>query len=200
MILPLGVSLIHDDDPMDSIVQSVGIDKNFGTYIFKTASTFCSTSQPIEYDTIDYVPPVISYPTIIYDTDQDLKGPTPLDNPLVTVKIEEEGGIQDAALYYSIDNATSWRSISLAEYPGQPGVWHANIPKQTNRTTVLWYLKAWDDTGNVAEKYDITGTYFKYDVGILVNPLQSATPGFTAWTVMLSIILGAVFIRKRKNL
>jgi len=192
---------IHDDDPTDSLVQRVGIDKNFGTYIFKTESDYCSTSQPIEHYTIDYVPPILSYPTIIYDTDLDFKGPTPQDSPLVTVKIEEEGGMQDAELYYSIDNTTSWRSTPLVEYLGQPGIWHANIPKQVNQTTILWYLKAWDERGNTAEKYDITGSYFSYKVGIYINPLslQSATPGFTLWTILLSIAVGVLVTKKRKD-
>ncbi|MHA1945283.1 MAG: hypothetical protein ACW97W_04185 [Candidatus Hodarchaeales archaeon] len=190
---------IRDDDPLDSIVQKVGIDKNFGTYIFKTESDFSSTSNPIEHNTRDYVPPIIGYPTIIYDTDQDFKGPTPNDNPLVTVKIEEEGGMQDAILYYTNDNRTSWRSISLIEYQGQPGVWATNIPKQANHTEVLWYLKAIDLSGNVEEKYDLTGSYFSYEVGILVNPFIAQTPGFTIWTVLASIGLGVYLISKRRE-
>ena len=150
---------IQDDEPKDSIIQKVGIDKNFGTYIFQTMTNLCETSSPIEHGTRDYMPPLISYPTIIYDTDQDFKGPTPQDSPLVTVKIEEEGGMQDVSLIYSIDNGTSWRSTPLTAYSGQPDVWHANIPKQVNNTVVLWYLEAIDETGNSAVKYDITDTY-----------------------------------------
>ena len=191
---------IRDDETTDSIVQRVGIDKNFGTYVFKTEKEFCSTSKPIEHNTIDYVPPQFGYPTIIYDTDQDFKGPTPLDNPLVTVKIEEEGGIQDAVLYYSIDNGTSWRSISLTEYPGLPEVWHTNIPKQANNTVVLWYIKAWDERGNDADKYDITGSYFSYKVGILVNPFESPTPGFDLGTILLGLAIGGLLLLKQRKL
>ncbi len=190
---------IKDADPTDSIVQKVGIDKNFGTYIFQTVTDFCKTSSPIEHGTLDYLPPVIGYPTIIYDTDQDFKGPTPQDNPLVTVKIEEEGGMQTATLYYSIDNGTSWRMTPLVEYPGQPDVWHANIPKQANNTVVLWYLEAIDDTGNSALKFDITDSYFSYKVGIIINPLEAQTPGFTFWTVFLTFALGAFLISKRRH-
>ncbi len=190
---------IRDDDPLDSIVQRVGIDKNFGTYIFKTESDFCATSNPIEHNTVDYLPPIIGYPTIIYDTDQDFKGPTPNDNPLVTVKIEEEGGIQDAILYYSNDNGTSWRSTPLIEYQGQPGVWATNIPKQANNTQVIWYLKAIDMSGNSEEKYDLTGDYFSYEVGIIINPFIAQTPGFTIWTVLASIGLGVYLISKRRE-
>ncbi|WP_455463917.1 hypothetical protein [Candidatus Hodarchaeum mangrovi] len=191
---------VRDDETTDSIVQRVGIDKNFGTYIFKTEKDFCSTSKPIEHNTIDYIPPQFGYPTIIYDTDQDFKGPTPMDNPLVTVKIEEEGGISDAFIYYSIDNGTSWRSTSLTEYSGLPEVWHANIPKQVNNTVVLWYLKAWDERGNVGEKYDITGSYFSYKVGILVNPFESPTPGFDLGIVLLGLALGGFLLLKRRRL
>lgn len=190
---------IHDDDPEDSIVQRVGIDKNFGTYVFQTEPNFCATSSPIEHDTVDYVPPKLGYPTIIYDTDQDFKGPTPQDSPLVTVGIEEEGGVQDAVLYFSTDNGTSWRSTPLVEYQGQPGIWHTNIPKQANMTTVLWYLKAWDERGNAAEKYDISGSYFSYEVGILINPLSSTSPGFTIWTILLSIAIGVFFVVRRRT-
>ena len=190
---------IQDDEPKDSIVQKVGIDKNFGTYIFQTDDNFCSTSKPIEYNTVDYIAPIIGYPTIIYDTDQDFKGPTPQDNPLVTVRIEEEGGIQDAILYYSIDNGTSWRSTPLSEYPGQPEVWHANTPKQVNNTVVIWYLEAIDETGNSAEKLDVTDTYFSYEVGIIINPLEAQTPGFTFWTVLLTFAFGAILITKRRH-
>jgi hypothetical protein len=191
---------VRDDDPTDSIVQKVGIDKNFGTYIFKTEPGFCATSNPIEHNTKDYIPPIIHYPTIIYDTDQDFKGPTPQDNPLVTVKIEEEGGVQDATLYYSIDNETSWRSVQLLEYPGQPGIWHTNIPKQANKTTVLWYLQVWDNSGNTEVKFDLTGENFSYEVGILINPLESATPGFTILSVLVSIAVCAALIKNRKHL
>jgi hypothetical protein len=190
---------IRDDDPLDSVVQKIGIDKNFGTYIFKTESEFSATSNPIEHNTRDYVPPNIGYPTVICDTDQDFKGPTPNDNPLVTVKIEEEGGVQSATLYYSNDNGTSWRSTPLIEYQGQPGVWATNIPKQTNNTEVIWYIKAIDMTGNSEEKYDLTGEYFSYEVGILVNPLIAQTPGFSIWTVLASIGLCVYFISKRRD-
>jgi hypothetical protein len=190
---------IHDEDPTDSIVQRVGIDKNFGTYIFQTEPNFCETSNPIEHNTKDYIAPIIGHPTIIYDTDQDFKGPTPQDSPLVTVRIDEEGEMQDAVIYFSNDNGTSWRMVQLTEYPGQPGVWHANIPKQANQTTVLWYIHAWDETGNTAAKFDITGDYFSYEVGILINPLESPTPGFTFWTVLLSIALGGILITRRRN-
>ena len=190
---------IRDDDPLDSVVQRIGIDKNFGTYIFKTESGFCSTSNPIEHNTNDYVAPQFGYPTIIYDTDQDFKGPTPNDNPLVTVKIEEEGGIQDAVLYYSIDNGTSWRSTPLVEYQGQPGVWSTNIPKQVNNTEVIWYLQAWDVRGNTEEKYDIDGSFFSYKVGIIVNPFIAQTSGFTILSVMASIGLGVILVKKRKH-
>ncbi|MHA2166688.1 MAG: Loki-CTERM sorting domain-containing protein, partial [Candidatus Hodarchaeales archaeon] len=68
-----------------------------------------------------------------------------------------------------------------------------------NHTEVLWYLKAIDLSGNVEEKYDLTGSYFSYEVGILVNPFIAQTPGFTIWTVLASIGLGVYLISKRRE-
>ena len=87
----------------------------------------------------------------------------------------------------------------MIEYPGQPSVWHANIPKQANNTEVLWYLEAIDNTGNSVVKFDMTDTYFSYKVGIFINPLEAQTPGFTFWTVLLSIAFGVVLVIKRRH-
>ncbi|MHA1987424.1 MAG: hypothetical protein ACW98D_12360 [Promethearchaeota archaeon] len=135
---------IEDDDPTDYLVQGIGIDERFGTYIFNTSSFFCETSNPLEHGTYDYLPPIINFPSINLDANNDGTGPTPSDLPIVTVDILDEGGVAQVIVWYSTDGGLNWFSVYLPELVTNPGTWENALPSQPVGTTVLWYIQAFD--------------------------------------------------------
>lgn len=186
---------INDDDPSDYLVMGRGIDQRFGTFIFNTSSFFCETSNPLEHGTYDYLPPEINFPTIDYDTNGDLIGPTPDDSPFVEVLILEEGGMQEAVIWYTIDNWTNLEIEYLTEVPLDPGKWQGSIPAQLYNTTVLWYIEAWDMTGNNATLKDSFGDPFEYTV-IAIPPEGSdpGIPGYSTIIILMSIAITTMTI------
>jgi len=195
---------IHDDEPTDFIVQGVGIDKKFGTYIFNSSEFFCETSLPLENNTYDYLPPILEFPDIVLDTDNDMIGPTTGDTPYVTVEIFEEDEMQDAIINYTLDNGLNWDIIHLQEQVANLGTWAANIPAQPINTTVKWYIMAWDETGGKSIRMNTTGFPFSYTV--LPKPTSdlTAVPGYSAEflipvTIVSIIAITMIYYRKRKK-
>ncbi len=189
---------IEDDDPTDFIVQGIGIDERFGTFIFNTSSFFCETSGPYEHGTYDYLPPEIDFPTIDLDTNDDGYAPADDDSPFVEVDIFEEGAVQNAVLWYSINNGTDWQYIFFTEYAADPGKWYASLPAQPVDTRVLWYVKVSDVQGNVNSKNDSFGNPFEYTV-IAKPPSIPDIPGYPYISVITLIsIIGVVIIFYRK--
>jgi len=121
---------IMDDEPSDIIGQMVGIDHRFGTFIFKTNTSISQSCNPLEHNTIDYIPPEIELPTIVFDSNGDQQGPCYDDTPIVTVELFDEDVIGEALIMYSTDNGTTWSSATLSEKVGNPGTWEGSIPAQ----------------------------------------------------------------------
>ena len=188
---------IEDDDPSDFLVQWIGIDERFGTYIFESDPFLCETSHPLEHNTYDYLPPEIDFPTITFDTNSDNTGPADDDSPLVRVNIFEEGGLQDVVINYSIDNGVSWSLISLDEILASPGLWEGAIPSFAQDTKLKWYIIAWDSQGNRGERKDIYGNPFEYTV--VAKPLVPSYPPILI-VISLMIPVAVLLIRNRKKL
>ncbi len=195
---------INDDEPTDFIVQGVGMDERFGTFIFNTSSFFSETSGPYEHGTYDYLPPEINFPEIDLDTDDDGFGPTSDDSPFVEVDIFEEDAVQEAIIWYSINNGTDWQFIFLSEYPADPGTWYGTIPAQPFNTTVLWYVQVWDNQGNNGTRYDSFGSPFEYRVVSLPSDAPPGIHGFPLVsiipiTIVAIIAITVIYYRKRKT-
>jgi hypothetical protein len=194
---------IYDDDPDDFIVQGIGIDRRFGTFIFNSSSFFCETSLPYEHNTWDYIAPVIDFPEINHDSDGDLQSPTTEDSPIVTVEIFEEGGVQEAIIWYSINNGTDWEIAILNELPGNLGTWRGSIPAQAFNTTVLWYIQAWDNQGNNSTRFSDYLNPYEYTVIAKITP-PPGVPGFPTIalipiTIVVVIAITIIHYRKRLN-
>lgn len=188
---------ILDDEGGDTIVQGLGYDDIFGTYIFNTSSFFCETSQPLEHNTFDYVSPVIEVPDCNHDTNNDQQSPCNDDSPFVTVDIFDEGGIQEAIIKYSTNNGTDWDFIILSEQSGNLGTWEGSIPAQDTGITVLWYIMAWDLEGWNATRFSSSSDPFEYTV-----IEKRGIPGYsTLITIssMIIIILPIIIVFHRKN-
>ncbi|MFX1501034.1 MAG: hypothetical protein ACFFDH_08740 [Promethearchaeota archaeon] len=181
---------VHDDDPTDFIVQDVGIDKRFGTYIFRPYSLTCNTSNPLEHNTFDYIPPVIDVPAIDLDSNDDNHYPCPDDSPIVTVNIFDEGGIQETLILYSIDDGAIWNYSFLSEQSPMSGTWEGTIPAQEYNTTVLWYIVAWDNEGGKSIRKSDLGDPFEYTV-IKKSSSPSAVSGYTP-ILMIPITIIAI--------
>ena len=188
---------IEDDDPSDFLVQWIGIDERFGTYIFEADSFLCETSDPLEHNTYDYQPPEIDFPTITLDTNGDNVGPANDDLPLVRVNIFEEGSIQTVFINYSTDSGLNWKAIALNEILASPGIWEGTIPAQSQDTLVKWYIIAVDSQGNRAERKDIYGNPFEYTV--VAKPFVTSYPPILV-VISLIIPVAALLLRIRKKL
>ena len=195
---------IYDNEPDDFIVQELGIDERFGTYIFNSSRFFCETSFPYEHNTHDYRPPDIDYPVVDLDSNDDGYGPTNEDFPIITVDIFEENGMQDVVIWYSIDNGSYWNFIYLSELSGQVGTWQGTMLNQTFNTTVLWYIQAWDNQGNYAIRYNHSITPFKYTV--IQKPVdQTETPRgipyplITIVPIMVTAVIAVIIIYHKKT-
>ncbi len=187
---------IEDDDPTDRLVQWIGIDEKFGTYIFEGDQFFCETSYPLEHNTYDYLPPEIDFPTITFDTNGDNIGPGNDDSPLVRVNIFEEGGLQTVFINYSIDNGLNWSVIPLDEIITSPGIWEGEIPPHTQGTKVQWYIIAVDNQGNMVERKDIYGNPFEYTV---VN--KPSVPSYSPILIFIALLIpiASILLRYRKK-
>ena len=179
---------IYDDESTDTIVQQYGIDQRFGTFIFKTNEFMCETSYPLEHDTFDYIPPIIQFPEIELDSSHDGISPCVDDSPVVTVDIFDEGGIQSALIYFSINNGTTWNSAILYEQAANPGTWQGFIPSYPRGTEVLWYIKVWDYEGQYSNRTDPHGKPYKYRVLNRAPSVTIITPnGGELYQEMISI-------------
>lgn len=155
---------IYDDESTDTIVQEYGIDTLFGTYIFRPNEFMCETSYPLEHNTTDYIPPIIDFPIVQLDSSQDGLYPCKDDSPIITIEIFDEGGIQQALLWFSINDGANWDSVILSEQPANPGTWQASIPAHDHGTTVLWYVQVWDLRGLTSTRKDPNENLYKFTI------------------------------------
>lgn len=155
---------IYDDESTDQISFEYGIDELFSTYIFRAYPDSCWTSNPLEYSTFDYVPPLILFPEIELDSSQDGHFPCVDDEPEVNVKISDEGGIQAAWINYSADEGINWDYISLSEQIANPGTWEGTLPSQEHETNIIWYIVAWDNVGSKTTRKNPHGNPYGYTI------------------------------------
>lgn len=155
---------IFDEESSDYIVQSVGIDQKFGTFIFKTSEFLCETSSPLEYNTHDYIAPHIQFPEITIDSSGDRISPYSYDSPKINVDISDEGGIQSALIFYSINDGINWDTVLLSVQIANPGTWQGYLPSLPHGTSVLWYISAWDIEGTNTTRKDPDNLAYTYAV------------------------------------
>ena len=191
------VAYLIDDDPSDFLVQWIGIDERFGTYIFGSEPFFCETSHPLEHNTYDYLPPEIDFPTITFDTNNDNTGPADDDSPFVRVNVFEEGSLTNVVINYSTDNGLIWSLIYLDEILASPGLWEGAIPSFAQGINVKWYIIAWDSQGNRGERKDIYGNPFEYTV--VQKPFVPSYPPILI-VISLMIPVAVLLIRNHKKL
>ncbi len=142
---------LGDDDNGDHLYHRIGYDKRFGTYVFAT-NAGTNTSNPHEYDTINYLAPTVEDHSIVYDTSGDSIGPCENDEPEITVEIADDGEVVEALLCYSNNGGSNWYSSAMVQSVIDDADWIGSIPTQEHGTEVLWYITAKDN-------YDLTSEY-----------------------------------------
>jgi len=155
---------LYDDDPTDILSHKVGLDTAFGTVVFKPNEHISRTSNPLEYNSSDYLPPEVQFPVIDLDSNRDGLSPCSDDSPEINVAISDEGGVAYAGTRYSTDDGASWKSMILNEQPGNPGTWGCFLPTQDHGTSVIWYLRVWDFEGYNTTRYDEYNNPYSYTV------------------------------------
>ncbi|MFW9991006.1 MAG: carboxypeptidase-like regulatory domain-containing protein [Candidatus Odinarchaeota archaeon] len=178
---------IWDGEGDDTIRHKIGIDEQWGTYIFiNDPDDLGKTSNPWEYGTRDYLAPEFLSEPII-----DIDNPTEDDSPLITIEISDEDSIDTATLWYSINNGISWYEQELVEQTNNAGTWQANIPAQEHGTVVSYFIEARDNTGNFATKLDPNGNYYSYTV---INRAPEVTVTFPNGDISNRVLEGLVTI------
>jgi len=155
---------IGDDDAGDHLYHKIGIDKRFGTYVFKS-EVGTNTSNPHEYDTWNYVKPTVDTYDIVYDTTGDGLGPCENDEPKITATITDDGYVTEANLYYSYDGV-DWSDVYMNQSIFDETEWVGKLPSYEHGTEVQWYIEAIDNFGLILTYKDSYGDPFNY---IIVN-------------------------------
>ncbi len=194
---------IYDNEATDHISQQIGIDNNFGTYIFRTYGMETQTSQPLENGTIDYIPPVFGTVQVKLDSNEDGESVCIDDSPFLSVQITDESPMQLAVLYYSINNGVNWLDAVMQELSEGSGTYFAVIPAQAAKTLVLYYLKAWDARGLSSTKFNPQGLPFSYTVraNTTGDPIPESTiDGYDLWAIFACFgVCGILLGRKLKK-
>ncbi|MCE7743420.1 MAG: hypothetical protein GOP50_13295 [Candidatus Heimdallarchaeota archaeon] len=153
---------IGDDDPDDHLYHRIGVDKRFGTYVFKT-EVGTNTSSPHEFDTINYVKPEVQSYDILYDTSGDGLGPCENDEPQITAIIEDDGYVTAARLYYAY-NGGGWDYVSMNRSVFDDSEWIGFLPGYEHGIEVSWYIEATDNYGLILVYKDPLGDPFSYTI------------------------------------
>ena len=96
----------------------------------------------------------VQEPAINITTEQEVK---------VSAEItDNETGIKNATLYYTIDNGTTWTPVAMI-YNDTSGLYEAAIPPQALGTYVQYMITAYDNAENQATE-DNAGEYYVYGV------------------------------------
>lgn len=164
---------IGDDDDGDHLYHKIGYDKRFGTYVFAT-NAGTNTSNPHEYDTINYLAPTVGDHSIDYDTSGDSIGPCENDEPEITAEISDDGEVVDALLYYSNNSGVNWYTSQMVQSVIDDTDWIGSIPSQEHGTNILWFVFAEDNYGLTSEYKDPFDDPYSYTV-INRNPVVMVT-------------------------
>lgn len=179
-------------------ISDFPISLNAGTYslttvVNETGETYGPDSLTIEpnevkvwtadFSPVDNTPPHIGTP---------IRDPPSEDLPLgqeVTVSVnvtDDEGGVREVILSYSLDNGTTWMNITMENVVYD--LYEATIPGQQAETWVKYKIIAYDKAGNQATKDGIEPNYTFHVI-----------PEFPIWTsivVMLIVLTVAVALYK----
>lgn len=75
--------------------------------------------------------------------------PTLFEAVAVTVQVTDESDVNEVYLHYSVDDNVSWNKVLMASIGNS--IYEAIIPKQSEGTTVQYYVEAVDNALNKAE-------------------------------------------------
>jgi hypothetical protein len=164
---------IGDDDDGDDLYHKIGYDKRFGTYVFAT-NAGTNTSNPHEYDTINYVAPTVDDHSIVFDTSGDSIGPCENDAPEITAEISDDGEVIEASLYYSNNSGADWYSSLMVQSVIDDADWIGSIPSHEHGTEILWFIVPEDNYGLISEYKDPFDDPYSYIV-INRNPIVTVT-------------------------
>ena len=159
---------IGDDDSGDHLYHKIGVDKRFGTYVFKS-EVGTNTSNPHEFDTWNYVKPKVNSYNVLYDSSGDGLGPCENDHPQITANIEDDGYVDEVKLFYSYDRGL-WNYVEMDQSIFNEYEWVGNIPGYEHGTLVQWYIEATDNYGLILTYKDPYGNLFSYTI-INRNPV-----------------------------
>ncbi len=166
---------LEDDDVSDHLHMDVGIDRLFGTYIFRSNENFTMTSNPLEFNSTDYVSPLITDLSYQYDTTGDGLICSD-DNPLITVTLDEETSIDRVWVSYSYDDISDYIELQRISWIDNTFIYEGNLPSIPHGSTMEWYIQAWDIGNHHSIKRDIGDQPYSYTVENKAPEIQLLYP------------------------
>ncbi len=110
---------------------------------------------------------LLSQPPEILTVTRSPTNPFPVDTVNITVKVQDDHGIQNVTLRYSTNNGTTWTNVTMI-YDSTNDEWQGTIPPQANNTYVTYQIYVQDVEGNT-----IISGYYNYRVLLRVPQILS---------------------------
>lgn len=135
---------------------------------------------------LDIIPPTLT------NLGMQPEKPTPDDMIIITIAVtDDKSGVKEVNLHYSTDGGTSWNKVSMSLAEGS--TYMAIVPRQTEGTSVQYYIESFDNSLNKA-----TSNTNSYTVEApSITPLIGAE---TIGVIIIVIVAVAVLtLYKRKS-
>lgn len=126
----------------------------------------------------------------------DIQPDTPTPDDEVTLRVvanDSFSGVKEVFLYYSINATTDWNKVLLMSKDSS--TYEGTIPKQSENTTVYYYIEALDNAGNRQESP--TYSYISRFLNVPLWAMVVAT--FIVFGLPIIGIIGLVYFFRRRR-
>ncbi len=94
---------------------------------------------------------------------------------------ENESGVKNLTLFYSIDNGTSWTDVPMT-YNLMTRLWNGTIPAQPSGTMVKFKIVAYDNAGNFAVNEGESTLYVYYVIPVVTATVDICPDALNLWS------------------
>ena len=141
---------------------------------------------------------LLSNPAAITSISRNLAAPTSAQGVTIRARMVDNGKVDTAKVFYSIDNGTTWKILTMTADTGS--FFQGAIPPQANGTFVRYYLWSKDNDGDIStQPGDLTTGSFFYTVrdnGLTIydvqyTPFTNGASGYVNLAVTVSGVVTA---------
>jgi len=141
---------------------------------------------------------LLSNPAAITNISRTVAVPTSSQSVPVRAKMVDNGKVDSAKVFYSIDNAKTWQTVNMNADTGN--FYQGSIPAQANGTLVRYYVWSKDNDGDVStQPGDLQTSNFFYTVrdngptiyDVQYTPFANGVSGYVNLNVTVSGVVTA---------